>query len=59
MFVASSKGGMDIEAVTAEGPSAIKTLIIYPSKEIQKSNVLAFAKELGFANPQSTMNLLR
>jgi succinyl-CoA synthetase beta subunit len=51
-IVASSRGGMNIEDVAKEDPSAILTLPVDYSKGISRSEAEDFAKNVGFKDAQ-------
>ena len=54
MIIASSQGGMDIEAVAAKDPEAILKVPIDINKGVSPSTTLELAKKLGFSSKAQT-----
>ena len=50
VLVASNQGGMDIEAVAAESPTAIHTLPININKGLSYDAAIKLAKDIGFSD---------
>ena len=53
MLVGSNQGGMDIEAVAAKDPDAIKTLPVDIDAGLSLEQAKAFAKEMGFQGEET------